>query len=91
MDNGSTLWKVMDDGTSTEVDFRGDVLESNEVYCLVDVETKSIYIWLGRNADVRKRFVGARTASRFRQEHGNKFKVTSVDEGQEPSSFLNRI
>ena len=80
-----------DDGTSHEVDLSRNSMASDGVYCFIDNSTKSIYIWLGKNAGVRKRFVGAQTASKIRSTNGFSYKVKSLDEGSEPSNFLNFI
>jgi hypothetical protein len=84
----SQVFEVSDDGTSEEVEVTKDTLSSNGVYCIVDNSNKSIYIWLGSTCGVRKKFVGAQTASRLRNEQGNGFRVRPLDEGEEPADFL---
>jgi len=80
--------EMRDDGTSHTVDLTQESLQPDKVYCIVDAQSKSIYIWQGRNAGVRKRFVGAHTASRLRAEQGLHYKVQAVDQGNEPPSLL---
>ncbi len=87
----ATAFEMEDDGTSHEIDLTKNTLESDRVYCIVDDTTKNIYLWLGKNAGVRKRFVGAQQASKIRVEYGFNFSVKSLDEGEEPSTFMTAI
>lgn len=84
----ATAFEMEDDGTSNEIDVTKNSLESDRVYCIVDDTSKNIYLWLGRNAGVRKRFIGAQRASQIRVEYGFNFRVQSLDEGEEPPTFL---
>ncbi len=81
-------FEIRSDGTSEEVDAKLNSLNSNGVYCIVDNSNKSIYLWKGRNSDVRRKFAGAHVASRLRNEQGNGFRVRPLDEGEEPADFL---
>lgn len=83
--------EMKNDGTSLPVDLTPDRLESDKVYCIVDEKNRSIYIWQGRNACVRQRFVGARVATRLRVEQGLHFKVKAVEQGNEPDSFMSLL
>lgn len=93
MSNSSMVngFQVQDDGTSIEVEITKDSLDSENVYCIVDEAGKNIYVWLGRLCGVRKRFIGARTANKMRNEFGTTFRVHSIDEGDESPNFLNAL
>ncbi len=80
--------EMRDDGTSFKIELTRKALSPEKVLCIVDSDSRSIYIWQGQKADTRKRFVGAHTASRLRNEQGPHFKVQPVDEGHEPPSLL---
>lgn len=82
---------MKEDGTTVEVDVRQETLNSDNVYCVVDEDSRSVYLWLGSSAGVRKRFVGARTAQKIRAQHGLHFRVHSLDEGSEDQNFLNSL
>jgi hypothetical protein len=82
---------MFEDGTSQEVEVSRQTLCSEKVYCIVDDTNKNIYVWIGRNADTRRRFVGARTASQLRDQQGNGFRVRPEDEGEESNLFLSSI
>ncbi|MFX1263473.1 MAG: hypothetical protein ACFFAZ_15435 [Promethearchaeota archaeon] len=84
-------FQVQDDGTSIEVAVTKDSLESENVYCIIDDTSKSIFIWKGRRSGVRKKFIGAQTANRMRSEYGTTFKVHSLDEGEEPAVFFTAL
>ncbi len=86
-----TCFEMNDDGTAVEVSIRRSSLVSDKVFCIVDPNTKSIYIWQGKNADVRVRFVGARVASNIRAREGPVYRVRAIEEGEEPESLLNEL
>lgn len=83
--------EMHDDGTSESVCINRNSLTSERVLCVIDDEGKNVYLWLGKEAPVRKRFVGAHTASKLRDEQGTGFRVRSLDEGSEPPQFFNSL
>lgn len=83
--------EMNDDGTSVEICVNRNNLSSEQVLCIIDDEGKNVFLWLGKEAHVRKRFVGARTASKIRDEQGTGFRVRSLDEGDEPAQFFNSL
>lgn len=84
-------YEVMEDGTLNEVELTKDDLESTKVVCVVDDETKSIYLWKGTQAGIRRKFIGARVATNLRTEYGFHFKVRPLDEGEEPPTFFTAL
>jgi hypothetical protein len=84
-------YEVSEDGTLQEVELSKDGLDSTKVVCVVDDETKSIYLWKGSRADIRRKFVGARVATNLRTEYGFNFKVRPVEEGEEPPTFFTAL
>ena len=84
-------YEVLEDGTLNEVELTKDDLESTKVVCVVDDETKSIYLWKGTQAGVRRKFIGARVATNLRTEYGFHFKVRPLDEGEEPPTFFSAL
>lgn len=83
--------EMNDDGTSQSVCITRNGLTPERVICVVDDENKNVYLWLGKEAPVRKRFVGAQTASKLRDEQGTGFRVRSLDQGSEPNEFFNSL
>ncbi|RLI50227.1 MAG: hypothetical protein DRO73_03805 [Candidatus Thorarchaeota archaeon] len=86
-----TGYEVSEDGTLQEVEITKDDLDSTRVICVVDDATKSIYLWKGSQAGIRKKFVGARVATNLRTEYGFHFKVRPIDEGEEPPTFFSAL
>ena len=84
-------YEVMEDGTLNEIELNKDDLNSTLVVCVVDDETKSIYLWKGSQAGVRRKFIGARVATNLRTEYGFHFKVRPLDEGEEPPTFFTAL
>ncbi|MHA2134075.1 MAG: hypothetical protein ACXAEN_08605 [Candidatus Thorarchaeota archaeon] len=86
-----TGYEVSEDGTLQEMEMTKESLDSSKVVCIVDDETKSIYLWKGTQAGIRKKFIGARVATNLRSEYGFNFKVRPVDEGEEPPTFFTAL
>ncbi|MFW9799914.1 MAG: hypothetical protein ACFFD9_05730 [Candidatus Thorarchaeota archaeon] len=84
-------YEVSEDGTLQEVELSKADLDSQKVVCVVDDETKSIYLWKGNQAGIRRKFIGARVATNLRTEYGFHFKVRAVDEGEEPPTFFTAL
>lgn len=84
-------YEVMEDGTLNEVELTKNDLDSTKVVCIVDDETKSIYLWKGAQAGIRRKFIGARVATNLRTEYGFHFKVRPLDEGEEPPTFFTAL
>jgi hypothetical protein len=86
-----TGYEVFEDGTLQELEFTKENLDSIKVLCVVDDSSKSIYLWKGCQANIRKKFIGARVATNLRSEYGFNFKVRPVDEGEEPPTFFTAL
>jgi hypothetical protein len=84
-------YEVSEDGTLQEVELTKETLDSGSVVCVVDDATKSIYLWKGSGAGIRKKFIGARVATNLRTEYGFHFKVRPLDEGEEPPTFFTAL
>ncbi len=79
---------VQDDGEITPIEVTSyEDLADDQVYLLVDHSKKHIFIWKGRNAPVRRKFISARTAQSMRNELGLTYKVISVEQGNETKTF----
>ncbi|NOR38582.1 MAG: hypothetical protein GQ580_03225 [Candidatus Thorarchaeota archaeon] len=86
-----TGYEVFEDGTLQEIELTKGNLDSTKVLCVVDDSSKSIYLWKGGQANIRKKFIGARVATNLRSEYGFNFKVRPVDEGEEPPTFFTAL
>ncbi|MCK4484493.1 MAG: hypothetical protein KAU89_06690 [Candidatus Thorarchaeota archaeon] len=86
-----TGYEVFEDGTLKELELTKENLDSTKVLCVVDDSSKSIYLWKGSQANIRRKFIGARVATNLRSEYGFNFKVRPVDEGEEPPTFFTAL
>lgn len=85
------LYNVTDEGELIKVAITGqikDMLNSEMVVLLVVDHQKMIYLWKGSNAKVRRKFIAARVSQDLRGQKGLNFKVDSIDQGDEPSGFI---
>jgi hypothetical protein len=67
------------------------VLEKDSVYVLLDNPLKKIFLWIGRSADVRSRFIASTAAQNLRKLTGLTYRVITIDQGGESKEFMNRI
>jgi hypothetical protein len=82
------LFLITDEGEYTEIPFsQPNQLASENVYLLLDEDGKDIYIWKGKDAGIRNKFLGARAATELRQDIGFQYKVHSIDEGEDNPGF----
>jgi len=86
-----TGYEIFEDGTLKEIELTKENLDSMKVLCVVDDSSKSIYLWKGSQANIRRKFIGARVATNLRSEYGFNFKVRPVDEGEEPPTFFTAL
>lgn len=62
-------------------------LDHFSIYVIVDPVNKGVWIWHGENASIRKKFIAAKKAPEIRNNYGVDFKITAIDEGNEPPEF----
>ncbi len=65
------------------------LFESAEVYLIVDIDLKTIWIWAGRQSRLFQRYIAANLAGKLKSKkdfHGFKHEV--IKDGLEPSEFL---
>ncbi|TFF98020.1 MAG: hypothetical protein EU547_02790 [Promethearchaeota archaeon] len=81
----------------TEDEFREDngtnLLHPEQVAVIVKEGLRRIFIWKGSKSPVRKRFISSRVANKLQTElvkeaAFHRCKIVSVDQGDEPSEFL---
>jgi len=66
-------------------------LDSNYIYIIVDQTDKEIWIWNGKYANIRMKFIATQQAPIVRDRYGIDFKIGTADEGDEPQEFKNFI
>jgi hypothetical protein len=81
----------------TEDEFREDngtnLLHPEQVAVIVKEGLRRIFIWKGAKSPVRKRFISSRVANKLQKElveeaSFHRCKIVSVDQGDEPTEFL---
>ena len=84
-------YQVNPDGHWDPVAFSKHDLKARQVYILVDEHRREIWIWIGQGADVKIRFISSTAATEIRRLYGLKYRVKTVDQGQESQIFLDCI
>lgn len=82
-----TCYEVEVSGETIEIPFGTANMSSSGIYCFIVPDTKTIFLWKGRDASIRKKFTGAKVAANLRAEVGFDFNVRPIDEGAEPYDF----
>ncbi len=62
-------------------------LDTSSIFIIVDPVNKIVWIYHGKNVNVRKKFIAAQKVPNIRDNYGIDFKIVAVDEGSEPSKF----
>ena len=63
------------------------LLVSSSIFLIVDPVDKYVWLWHGKNASIRKKFIATQNAANVRDGYGVDFKIVAVDEGSESSKF----
>lgn len=84
-------YQVQNDGNWDPIAFSRKKLKQKEVIILVNDERKELWIWIGKKADVRNRFISSTAAVEIRRLYGLTLRVRSADQGSEPPDFWNCI
>ncbi|MHA1847141.1 MAG: hypothetical protein ACTSYS_08795 [Promethearchaeota archaeon] len=88
------IFTILDSGETEEINTDqkiADILNSTECYLIFDEDAKIIWLWKGKKARIRSKFIAAKKSQELRGQVGLMNKVISIDEGDEPDSFLKSI
>ncbi|MFX0187066.1 MAG: hypothetical protein ACFE8A_04945 [Candidatus Hodarchaeota archaeon] len=64
-----------------------ELLYHDLVLSFVDPEHKAVWVWKGRGATTRMKFLAAQLAPTIRDRYGIDYTIISIDDGEEPSEF----
>jgi hypothetical protein len=64
-----------------------ELLYHDLVLLFVDPSNKIIWIWEGRGASTRMKFLAAQLAPHIRDTYAIDYTITSIDDGDEPPEF----
>jgi len=62
-------------------------LVSFSIFLIIDPVDKHVWLWHGKSASVRKKFIATQNAANVRDAYGVDFKIVAVDEGSESTRF----
>jgi hypothetical protein len=63
------------------------IFDHFSIFIIVDPLNKEIWMWIGENASIRKKFIATQNAPNIRDKYGIDFRIVTVDEGNEPPEF----
>ena len=63
------------------------ILKPDSIFLFLDQNNKQIWIWHGRHAEIRKKFIATQSAPKIRDKYGIDYKITAVDDGKEDLAF----
>ncbi len=63
------------------------IFDEFSIFIIVDPLDKEIWMWIGENASIRKKFIATQNAPNIRDRYGVDFKIVTVDQGNEPPEF----
>ncbi len=66
-------------------------LDSNYVLIFIDDKRCTLWIWQGSNVSTRMKLMVAKIAPSIRNNFNSDYKIVAVDEGNEPTSFKERV
>ncbi len=70
------------------VEFKGEILQvdTNKVLVFVVHESKTVYLWRGKKADIFEKLMGTRVAAKLSHTYSD-YRIRPISEGNEPAVF----
>ena len=65
-------------------------VDTNKVLVFVVHDTKTVYLWRGKNAELFKKLMGTRVAAKLSHTYPD-YRIRPISEGNEPSAFKHLI
>jgi hypothetical protein len=74
------------------VEFKGDIfqVDTNKVLVFVVHDSKTVYLWRGKKADIFEKLMGTRVAAKLSHTYSD-YRIRPISEGNEPAVFLHLI
>jgi hypothetical protein len=74
------------------VESESDVVQvdTNKVLVFIVHESKTIYLWRGKNAGISEKLMGTRVAAKLSHKYPN-YRIRPITEGSEPAAFVHLI
>lgn len=90
LDKGFDVFRI-DDNTEQflRLDFGElkEILDSNQIMIIVNHLDKLVWIWQGKNSNIRMKVIATQEAPKIRDMYGIDYKISAVDEGIETEKF----
>jgi len=83
----NAILEKFDEVDITKSTLFSELLYHDLVLSFVDPEHKAVWIWKGRGATTRMKFLAAQLAPTIRDRYGIDYTIISVDDGEEPLDF----
>ncbi|TFG22435.1 MAG: hypothetical protein EU533_04280 [Promethearchaeota archaeon] len=64
-----------------------EIFKSNKVLIIVNHFDKLIWIWQGKNSNIRMKVIATQEAPKIRDMYGIDYKISAIDEGIETERF----
>lgn len=64
-----------------------EIFDSNLILIIVNHVDKIIWLWHGKDATIRTKFIATQEAPKIRDKHGIDYKILAIDEGNETQKF----
>jgi hypothetical protein len=64
-----------------------NILNPSSIFLFLDSDHKQIWLWHGRHAGIRKKFIATQSVPKIRDKYGIDYKITAVDDGKEDFAF----
>ncbi len=84
-------YSVTPEGHWDPVAFSPKDLKAKSVFIIVDDEKRKIWIWIGKGAAVKTRFISSTAATEIRRIYGLTYRVQTIDQGEETKEFTESI
>ncbi|MFW9927603.1 MAG: hypothetical protein ACFFDM_12700 [Candidatus Thorarchaeota archaeon] len=80
------------DSQARMVEFEGDSIQvdTSKVLVFVVHESKTVYLWRGKKADIFEKLMGTRVAAKLSHTY-SEYRIRPISEGNEPAAFLHLI
>ncbi|MFW9902736.1 MAG: hypothetical protein ACFFFH_00270 [Candidatus Thorarchaeota archaeon] len=66
-------------------------LEEEEVYIFINPKLRKIFLWVGKTAPARSKFIGAHAANIIQRRTGIVYRVETVDQQSKSTGFLQTL
>lgn len=63
------------------------ILNPTSIFLFIDHGNKKVWIWNGRHAGIRKKFIATQAVSNVRDNYAVDYQITAIDDGSEDLEF----